>query len=100
MTSRKRAAGGAPPEGTARAASKLHFAAPLQPLTSDNLSPPPSPSSNCGCQKLAGMDRIFVLSPTPTVVLGKDLDIIVVSNSWRKLANFEPDLRHGTSFPG
>ena len=69
-------------------------------MTSDNLSPPPSPSSNCGCQKLAGMDRIFVLSPTPTVVLDKDLGVLVVSNSWRKLANFEPDLRRGISFPG
>jgi osomolarity two-component system sensor histidine kinase TcsA len=44
------------------------------------------------------MDRIFVLSSTPTIVLDKDLEILVVSNSWRKLANFDPDQLRGKSF--
>jgi osomolarity two-component system sensor histidine kinase TcsA len=44
------------------------------------------------------MDRIFVLSSTPTIVLDKDLEILVISNSWRKLANFDPGQLRGKSF--
>ncbi|KIW66431.1 hypothetical protein PV04_05766 [Phialophora macrospora] len=98
MTSRKRPAG-SHPDGAVRAATKSYFVAPLtKPLTSDNLSPPPSPSSNCGCQKLAGMDRIVALSPTPTVVLDRDLRIIIMSISWTRLANVQPDQLRGKNF--
>jgi osomolarity two-component system sensor histidine kinase TcsA len=44
------------------------------------------------------MDRIIALSPTPTVVLDRDLAIIIMSNSWRRLANIEPDQLRGKNF--
>ncbi len=44
------------------------------------------------------MDRIFVLSPVPTVVLDKDLRIVIISNSWIKLANLELEQLRGQSF--
>lgn len=43
------------------------------------------------------MDRIFALSPVPTLVLDNKLHIIVVSNSWRQLANVDCDHFSGMS---
>ncbi|KIW32979.1 uncharacterized protein PV07_04485 [Cladophialophora immunda] len=98
MASRKRGAE-EHPDGVVRAASKSYFAAPLtNSLTSDHLSPPPSPTSSCSCQKPAGMERIFALSPTPTVVLDKDLRIIILSTSWQKQAHIPLDKVRGKSF--
>jgi osomolarity two-component system, sensor histidine kinase TcsA len=54
----------------------------------------------CGCQKLAGMERIFALSPMPTAVLDKDLGIVVLSDSWGALTNVAPDQLRGQSFLG
>ena len=44
------------------------------------------------------MDRVFALSPTPIIVLNKDLGIIVLSVSWGKLANLAPDELQGKNF--
>jgi osomolarity two-component system, sensor histidine kinase TcsA len=91
MMSRKRVAD-SHPDGAVRATSKSYFATPLQqPLLSNTFSPPPSPTSSCGCQKPGGMDRIFALSPVPCAVLDKDLGIVLISDSWRRIANVGPD---------
>lgn len=89
MKSRKRAAV-EEPDRAVRLTRKSFLAASLvTPLASENLSPPPSPSSSSGCPKPASMERIFALSPTPTVVMDKDLRIMTFSKSYEKLTNFQ-----------
>ncbi|EXJ69143.1 uncharacterized protein A1O5_08078 [Cladophialophora psammophila CBS 110553] len=44
------------------------------------------------------MERIFALSPTPTVVLDKDFQVVMLSNAWRKLVHMPLEKVRGKNF--
>ncbi|KIW12138.1 hypothetical protein PV08_09413 [Exophiala spinifera] len=69
----------------------------LKPVAKDtNLSPPPSPTSPRNFKTPVGMERIFALSPKPTVVLDRDLLVVVASAACLRL--FSLDLVIGRRF--
>jgi osomolarity two-component system, sensor histidine kinase TcsA len=99
MTSRKRSAE-AHPDATVRASGKscLSISLSTSPTLVGEPSPPASPPVDCLCQRLDGMDRIFLLSPSPNIVLDKDLRILVVSTSWSKFTNIDLKSSRGRTF--
>lgn len=99
MQSRKRAAVDDPEDALhiTRKSNTLP-ASLMNPPASDQLSPPPSPVSSCGALKPSGMERIFALSPLPTLVLNGELQICIASDSYREITNVPLEQCIGKSF--
>jgi osomolarity two-component system sensor histidine kinase TcsA len=88
------------PEGGAiRVARKSFFSSSgCKPLGARSPQSSSRPTSSWRCQKPPGIERIFALSPSPTVVLDRNLVIVTVSNSCQKLVNIRLDQCAGKRF--
>jgi osomolarity two-component system sensor histidine kinase TcsA len=86
------------PEGGAIKATRKSFFSSIVSKALGARSPQFSSKPSSSCQNPAGMERIFALSPSPTVVLDRNLLIVTVSNSWQKLVNIRLDQCPGKRF--
>ncbi|KAL6249564.1 hypothetical protein RBB50_003417 [Rhinocladiella similis] len=91
MSSRKRVAVDQLEDARPVPGGKAFYPASLmKPLATDsNLSPPPSPTSPRKFKTPVGMERIFALSPKPTVVLDGELHVIVASAACLRLFSLD-----------
>lgn len=97
MKSRKRVAVDQLDNANAVPGGKAFYpASRMKPVATDtNLSPPPSPTSPRKFKAPIGMEQIFAFSPKPTVVLDRELHVIVASAACLKLFNLDSAIGRG-----